>query len=90
MNEYCCAEIVECYCYHRDVQDLELDGKTPHERRDEEQVSCPSILFGAKVESHPIPAKNPARLHPFGKKVLPCLFVGYDLHAGEAGKETHS
>ena len=39
---------MECYCYHRDVQDLVLDGKTPHERRDEEQVSCPSIVFGAK------------------------------------------
>ena len=43
----------------------------------------PIIPFGAKVEDHPISAKDQAVLQHFGKKGLPGLFVGYALHAGE-------
>ena len=31
---------------------------------------------------HPITAKDQSRIHQFGKKVLPGLFVGYALYAG--------
>ena len=34
------------------------------------------------VEYHPITAKDQSRLHSFGKKVLPGLFLGYALYAG--------
>ena len=34
------------------------------------------------VEYHPISAKDQSRIHQFGKKVLPGLFLGYALHAG--------
>ena len=34
------------------------------------------------VEYHPITAKDQSRIHQFGKKVLPGLFLGYALHAG--------
>ena len=40
------------------------------------------------VEYHPISAKDPSRLHHFGSKVIPDIFLGYALHAGESGKET--
>ena len=34
------------------------------------------------VEYYPITAKDQSRIHPFGKKVLPGLFLGYALYAG--------
>ena len=34
------------------------------------------------VEYHPFTAKNRSRIHQFGKKVLPGLFLGYALYAG--------
>ena len=38
--------------------------------------------FGSLVEYHPITAKDQPRIHQFGKKVLPGLFLGYALYAG--------
>ena len=38
------------------------------------------------VEYHPISAEDPSRLHHFGPKVLPGIFLGYALHAGEIWK----
>ena len=40
------------------------------------------IPFGSLVEYHPITAKDQYRIHQFGKKVLPGLFLGYALYAG--------
>ena len=34
------------------------------------------------VEYHPVTAKDQSRIHQFGKKVLPGLFLGYALYAG--------
>ena len=45
----------------------------------------PVIPFGAMVEYHPISAKDISRLHQFGPKVLPVIFLGY---ASNGGKET--
>ena len=61
---------MECYCHLRNIQDLFSDGKTPRERRFEEHSIGPIKPFGAKVEYHPISAKDQARLHQVGKKVL--------------------
>ena len=38
--------------------------------------------FGSLVEYHHITAKDQSRIHQFGKKVLPGLFLGYALYAG--------
>ena len=46
----------------------------------------PIIPFGSLVEYHPITAKDQSRIHQFGKKVLPGLFLGYALYAGEIWK----
>ena len=35
---------------------------------------------------HPITAKDQSRIHQFGKKVLPGLFLGYALYAGRIWK----
>ena len=37
------------------------------------------------VEYYPITAKDQSRIHQFGKKVLPGLFLGYALYAGGGG-----
>ena len=38
------------------------------------------------VEYHPISAKDPSRLHQFGPKVLPGIFLSYVLYAGRFWK----
>ena len=42
----------------------------------------PVIPFGSLVEYHPFTAKDQSRIHQFGKKVFPGLFLGYALCAG--------
>ena len=80
LNENCLADSMECYTYLRNVQDLSSDGRTPYERRFGKPFEGPIILFGSLVEYYPISAKAQSRIHQFGKKVLPGLFLGYALH----------
>ena len=76
------ADFMECYCYLRNIQDLLTDGKTPHERRFGEPFKGPIIPFGSLVEYYPISVTDQSRIHQFGKKILPGLFLGYALYAG--------
>ena len=55
------------------------DGTTPYERRLGELCKGPDVPFAAMVECHPI-----SRLHQFGKKVVPGIFFGHVLIAGES------
>ena len=82
LNESWWADSMECYTYLRNVTDLLSDGKTPYERRFGQPFNGPMIPFGSLVEYHPITAKDQSRIHQFGKKVLPGLFLGYALYAG--------
>ena len=82
LNESWWADSMECYTYLRNVTDLLSDGKTPYERRFGQPFTGPIIPFGSMVEYHPITAKDQSRIHQFGKKVLPGLFLGYALCAG--------
>ena len=66
----------------RNVTDLLSDGKTPYGRRFGQPFKGPIIPFGSLVEYHPITATDQSRIHQFGKKVLPGLFLGYALYAG--------
>ena len=80
---------MECYIYLRNVTDLLSDGKTPYERRLGQPFNGPIIPFGSLVEYHPFTAKDQSRIHQFGKKVLPGLFLGYALYAVRIWKVTH-
>ena len=71
-----------------EAQDHLSGGKTPCERRFRIPFNGPVIPFGAMVEYHPISAKDLSRLHQFGPKVLPGMFLGYVLFARRCGKET--
>ena len=46
----------------------------------------PIIPFGSLVEYHPIIAKDQSRIHQFGKKVLPGLFLGCGVYAVKISK----
>ena len=60
-----------------------LMGRTPCERRFGKPFKAPIIPFGfIGLQYHPISAKDQSRIHQFGKKVLPGLFLGYALYAG--------
>ena len=76
------ADSLECYTYLRNVTDLLSDGRTPYERRFGQPFKGSIIPFGSLVEYHPTTAKDQSRIHQFGKKVLPGLFLGYALYAG--------
>ena len=70
----------------RNVTDLLSDGKTPYVRRFGQPFKGPIIPFGSLVEYYPISSKDQSRIHQFGKKVLPGLFLGYALYAGRIWK----
>ena len=86
VNENWWADSMECYTYLRNVTDLLSDGKTPYERRFGQPFKGPIIPFGSLVECHPISAKDQSKIHQFGKKVLPGLFIGYALYAARTWK----
>ena len=82
LDESWWADSMECYTYLRNVTDLLSDGKTPYERRFGKPFEGQIIPFGSLVECHFITAKDQSRIHQFGKKVLPGLFLGYAPYAG--------
>ena len=82
LNDSWWADPMECYTYLRNVTDPLTDGKMPYERRFGQPFEGPIIPFGSLVEYHPITAKDQSRIHQFGKKGLPGLFLGYALYAG--------
>ena len=81
LNESWWADSMECYSYLRNIQDLLSGGRTPCERRFGKPFKGPIIPFGSLVEYHPITAKDQSRIHQFGKKVSPGLFLGYAVYA---------
>ena len=81
LDERWWAGFMECHWYLRNIQDLLSDWKTPYNRRFGEPFKGPVIPFGSMVEFHPFSAKDLSRLHQFGKKVLPGIFLGYVLYA---------
>ena len=74
------------YLSAKTFQDLLSDRKTPYERRFGKPLKGPIIPFGSLVEYDPTLQKDQSRIHQFGKKVLPGLFLGYALYAGRIWK----
>ena len=73
---------MECKTYLRNIQDLFSDGRLHTKDVLGNHFKGPIIPFGSLVEYYPISAKDQSRIHQFGKKVLPGLFLGYALYAG--------
>ena len=81
LDENWWVDSMECHTFVRNVTDLLSDGKTPYERRCGQPFKGLIISFGSLVEYHSISAKDQSKIHQFGKKVLPGLFLGYALYA---------
>ena len=81
---------MECYCYLRNVVDLLADGKTPYERRLGESFNGLIVPFGALVEYLTNSKRDKARIHQFGKKVLPGIFSRICFDRGEILEGRHS
>ena len=69
------------YLSAKHSKDLLSDGKTPYERRFGEPFRGANIPFGSLVEYYSISSNDQSRIHHFGKKVLPGLFLGCALYA---------
>ena len=78
LNESWWADSMECYTYLRNVTDL-----LRRPMKDVLGNHLKDLLFH---EYHPITAKDQSRIHQFGKKVFPGLFLGYALYAGRIWK----
>ena len=63
-----------------------LMGRRPMKDVLGNHLKRPIIPFGSLVEYHPITSKDQSRIHQYGKKVLPALFLGYALYAGGSRK----
>ena len=63
-----------------------LMERTPNERHFGQPFKGPIIPFGSLFEYYPKTAKDQSRIHQFGKKVLPGLFLGCALYAGRIWK----
>ena len=59
-----------------------LMGKIQYERRFGKPFKGQITPFGSLVECYPISAEDLSRIHQFGKKILPGLFLEYTLYAG--------
>ena len=71
---------MECCCCLRNDQDVLADGKSQNERRFGKSFSGPIVPFGALVEYLPNSERSDkARIHQFGKTLLPRIFPGYAL-----------
>ena len=81
LNESWWADSMECYGYLRNIQDLLSDGKTPYERRFWKPFKGLINPLGSLVQYYTISARDQSRIHQFGMKVLPGLFLGYALYA---------
>ena len=67
-----------------------LMGRRPMKDVLENHLKDRLFRFGSLVEYYPISAKDQSRIHQFGKKVLPGLFLGYALCTrGEFGRVTY-
>ena len=75
LDEKWWADSMECCCFLRNVQDLQADGKTPYERRFGESFELSILPFGALVQYRQISTRDQMRIHRFGKKVLPGIFL---------------
>ena len=60
-----------------------LMGRRPMKDVFGQPFKVPIIPFVSLVEYHTITAKDQSRIHQFGKKVLPGLFLGYALYVLE-------
>ena len=87
LDERWWSDSMECHYFLPNVQDF-LTGRRRRGRDDSENpFKGPIIPVGAMVDYHPISPRDQAKMHQFGKKLLPGIFLGYELIAGGIWKD---
>jgi len=81
-------EAMDAYCFLRNATDVLNNNHTAYFNRFGEDFRGPVIPFGSHVEYHPITEKDKDRLHKYGGKVLPGIFMGCHQKAGVRGAAT--
>ena len=76
------VEAMVCFCFLKNVVDLLINGETAYFNRFGVNFDGPIIPFGAEIAYLPISQKDKARVHQMGDKLLPGIFIGYDVFAG--------
>ena len=71
-----------CYCFLRNIIDILADGKTAYYHRFGINFPGPKIPFGCEVKYKPSSPADEDKVHKFGDKMLPGIFLGYDQQAG--------
>ena len=85
LNESWLADSIECYTYLRNVTDY-LMRKRPMKDVLGNHLKDQFFHLVHWLSIIPFTAKDQSRIHQFGKKVLPGLFLGYALYAGKIWK----
>ena len=84
LNENWWADSMECYTYLRNVTDISyLMGRLPMKDVLGNHLKDRSFHLVHWLNITLLLRKDQSRIHQFGKKVLPGLFLGYALYAGE-------
>ena len=75
---------MECFTHLRNIQDILSDGENSIRQAFWRTILIkgPIIPCGSLVEYYFVSAKDQSRIHQFGKKALPGLFLEYALYAG--------
>ena len=76
------AQSLRLFGLYRDVNDAHRAGANRLQNKNKQPLKGPIIPFGALVEYYLISAKTQSRIHQFGKKVFPVLFLRSALYAG--------
>ena len=74
---------MKCYCYLRNVQDLQADGQTPYERLFNSPFDVPSMPFRGDVKFLSKSAKRVECISS-AQKVLLQIFMRCALNASES------
>lgn len=73
---------MECYCYLRNIVDVLISNEIAYHRRFGENFKGPILPFGCEIRYKPITKDDIARCHKYGDKMLPGIFLGYDIQSG--------
>ena len=82
---------MECYCSLRNVQDLLADGESSRMNEDLGNLSKDQLFHLVHLwNTSQLPRETKLEFINFGKKVIPGIFLGYALIAGENLERRHS
>ncbi len=78
---------MKAFCFLHCVLDIQVEGKTAYEKRNNAIFDGPIWAVGIEVKWQPQSQKDKERVHAFGDKRLDGIFVGYSQDPGGGWNE---